>query len=171
MFKRLRKLSRRPLLLTAVLVLLLALIGFGLARNNKNDQTTTTGGGALTPATSEEKQEAEQHKDQIVEEQRNQTTTPSSDTKNVSVVITSATSTDVRGYTSGVFEDGGTCKASATKGSQTVTKTSTGFKNVSYTTCSPIYWDSPLGSGSWTINLSYKSATAQGSTSQTFDVK
>src|SRR3989338_2205643 len=171
MFKRLKKLTRQPLLLTAVLVLLLALIGFGLTRNNKNDQATTTTGGNLTPATSEEKQEAENRKDQIVEGQRNQTATPSLGTKNVSVVITNATLTDMRGYASGVFEDGGTCTATATKGSQTVTKTSTGFKNVSYTSCSPIYWDSPLGNGSWTINLSYKSTTAQGSASQTIEVK
>lgn len=153
----------------ALLILLLA--GFGWAHWHKPSPTTTTGAGNLTPATAVEKQETADHKDQIIEEQKNQTAPPSSSIKNVSVVITGATSTDVRGYASGVFEDGGTCTATATKGSQTITKTSAGFKNVSYTSCLPIYWDSPLARGSWTINLSYKSATAQGSNGQTIEVK
>jgi len=171
MFKRLRKLSRRPLLLTVVLVLLLALIGFGLARDNKNDQSPATSDGAPSPPTSEEKQAAEQRKDEIVEEQKQPNSSQSSGIKNVTVVITSVTSTDVRGYTSGVFEDGGTCSATATKGSQTFAQTSSGFANVSYTQCTPINWSNPLSKGSWLVNLSYRSTTAQGSTSQTIEVK
>ncbi len=171
MFKRLRKLSRRPLLLTVVLVLLLALIGFGLARDNKNDQSANSSDGNLNSPTSEEKQAADNRKDEIVEEQKQQNSSQSSEIKNVTVVITSATSTDVRGYTSGVFEDGGTCSATATKGSQTFSQTSSGFANVSYTQCTPINWSSPLSKGSWLVNLSYRSTTAQGSTSQTIEVK
>ena len=164
--------SRRTILLSAVVLVFLILAGFGLARRaGDTNQSGAAGTGSLDPATAAEKQEAADRKDQVVEEQRNQTATPSLGIKNVGVVITSATSTDVRGYTSGVFEDGGICTATATKGSQTITKTSTGFKNVSYTSCSPIYWGSTLGNGNWTINLSYKSAAAQGSTSQTIEVK
>ncbi len=154
---------------SAVLILLLA--GFGWAHwHNKSSPTTTTGD-TLSPATAAEQQAAADSKNKIVQDQKNQAPTPSSSTKNVNVIITSATSTDVRGYAYGIFEDGGTCTATATKGSQTITKTSVGSKNVSYTSCAPIYWDSPLALGSWVINLSYKSATAQGSTSQTIEVK
>src|SRR3989338_7311668 len=87
MFKRLRKLSRRPLLLTVVLVLFLALIGFGLVRDNNNDQIPATSDGSLNSPTSEEKQAAEQRKDEIVEEQKQPNNSQSSGIKNVTVVI------------------------------------------------------------------------------------
>ncbi len=158
-------------MLGAGVLLILLLAGFGWAHwHNKSSPTTTTGGN-LSPTTAAEQQAATDTKNKIVQDQKNQAATPSVGTKNVSVVITSATSTDVRGYAYGVFEDGGTCTATATKGSQTFTKASVGFKNVSYTSCSPIHWDSSLTPGSWIINLSYKSATAQGSASQVIEVK
>lgn len=172
MAKITRKLSRKTLMLSAGVLLILLLTGLGWAYwHNKYAPTTPTTEGNLSPATAAEQQAAADTKNKIVQDQTNQAATPSAGTKNVSVVITSATSTDVRGYTYGVFEDAGTCTATATKGSQTFTKTSVGFKNVSYTSCSPIHWDPPLALGSWIINLSYKSATAQGSASQAIEVK
>lgn len=153
----------------ALLILLLA--GFGIAKvldDKPTKETTTTPSGALMPATEAEKQESEARKDQIVEEQKSQSSTQSG-TKTVTVVITDASSSGVRGYVQGVFEDGGTCTATATQGSQTLTKSSTGFENVSYTQCSPINWS--LSGGTWTVNLSYKSAAASGSASRTVEVR
>lgn len=177
-FLNLRTIKHRLLSLAVVLVVLVGGV-LAYSRFKDNPPASTTSGdksgqeskGNPSPPTAEEKQAGDTRKNQIVDEQKDQASSQNSSTKNVSVVITGATSTDVRGYTSGVFEDGGTCTATATKGSQAIIKTSAGSKNVSYTSCSPIYWDSPLGNGSWTINLSYKSTTAQGSASQTIEVK
>lgn len=175
-FLNLRPTKRQLLSLAVVLVILVVGVLVYSKLKDNTPASTTSGNksgqestGSLP--TAEEKQAGDTRKNQIVDEQKDQTSSQNSGTKNVSVIITGATSTDVRGYTSGVFEDGGICTATATRGSQAITKTSAGSKNVSYTSCSPIYWDSPLGNGSWIINLSYKSTTAQGSTSQTIEVK
>ncbi len=167
--KRLRKLTRSPLLLVAVLILFLAVLGLGLRHWHKTPPTTPTTGGSLSPPTATDKQAAVDRKDQIVQQQQNQSTAPASGTKSVTVVITEASSTSLKGYVQGVFEEGGTCTATATQGLQTVSKTSTGFQNVSYTQCAPISWS--LGSGTWMVNLSYKSATATGNSSKTIEVK
>jgi uncharacterized iron-regulated membrane protein len=166
--KKLKKLARRPLPLAVTLVLILIALGLGWVHwHNKSPQTTT--GGSLSPATTAEKQAAADHKDQIVQQQQNQSSPAASGTKSVTLVITEASSTGIKGYVQGVFEDGGTCTATATQGSQTVTKTSAGFANVSYTQCAPINWT--LGSGTWTVSLSYKSVSASGSASRTIEVK
>jgi hypothetical protein len=167
--RRLRKLTRSPLLLIAVLILFLAGLGLGLRHWHKISPSTATSGGSLSPPTSTDKQAAADRKDQIVQQQQNQSAAPASGTKTVTVVVTEASSSSVKGYVQGVFEEGGTCTATATQGSQTVNKTSTGFQNVSYTQCAPISWS--LGTGTWMVNLSYKSATAAGNSSKTIEVK
>lgn len=72
---------------------------------------------------------------------------------------------EVRGFVPQIYEDGGTCLATFTRGTQSVSKSSTGFKNVSYTTCPTITLarSSFPSSGDWTLILSYKSATSEGS--------
>ena len=173
MVRRRKKIDRRTVLLVAGALLTISLVGFAIARRDNNtDQGPINGtSGSLAPATTEEKQEAENRKDQIAQEQNNQSSSSTSGIKNVTVVITEANSTSVKGYIQGVFEDGGTCTATATKNSQTITKTSSGSDNVSYTQCTPINWSSPLSTGSWTINLAYKSAAVQGNTGKTIEVK
>ena len=171
MARRRKKFNRRAVLLITSAILILALAGFAIARrDNKTRSGSDDSNGNLTPATTEEKQESESRKDQIVQEQKNQPSSSAVGIKNVTVVVTEANSSTVKGYIQGVFEDGGTCTAIATQGSQTITKTSIAFANVSYTQCAPINWSSPLSSGSWTINLAYKSATAQGNTGKTIEV-
>lgn len=169
MAKRLKNLTRRRLWQALALVLVLAVLGLSWHHWHKSSPTTTPGG-SLSPATAAEKQAASDRKDQIVQEQKNQASSGAG-IKNVSVIITEASSTTVKGYVQGVFEDGGTCTATATQGSQSQSKTSTGFANVSYTQCAPISWSPALGSGNWTINLAYKSATAQGNITKTVEVK
>ncbi len=75
----------------------------------------------------------------------------------------------VSAYVSGVFEEGGTCKAIFTKSSHTaLSKSSKGFHNVSYTACAPIRIprsDFPVG-GSWYLKVSYKSPKAEGTSAQ-----
>ena len=126
-----------------------------------------------TPGTATEKKETEDNKDRIVNEQQ-QTPASSSDTgnkKTVTPIITSSTGS-VRGSVNGIFEEGGTCTATFKKSDTTLTRTSAGFQNVSYTQCAPIAInDGFLSPGTWSVTLSYSSATAEGtSQSQTVEV-
>lgn len=173
MAKRTKKLSRKNLVLGAGVLLVLLLAGLGWAHwhNKSTKPSTTSPSGSLSPPTAADKQAASDNKDQIVNNQTNQDNSSNTAIKNVTVVITDANSSGVRGYVQSVFEEGGTCTATATQGSQTVTKTSTGFENVSYTQCAPINWSSTLGVGNWTIALAYKSSDAAGSVSRTIEVK
>lgn len=171
MIRRLKKLNRKTLLLGAAILLFLVLASSGWVYWHKSSQPTITSGDDLSPAAAADKQEIADRKNQIVQDQKNQTSLQNSGTKNISVIITEASATDVRGYANGVFEDGGICTATATYGSQTFSRTSTGFGNVSYTQCAPINWNPPLSRGTWTVNLSYKSAMASGSVNQTIEVR
>jgi len=114
----------------------------------------------LAPATPQEKAESQQNKERIVQQQA--TTPPTTSTKkSVGVVITNASMTSVNAYVTGVFEDGGVCTATFTQGTTTITKTSTGFSNVSYTQCPPITPNLP-NTDPWSVTMSYSSATAEG---------
>lgn len=129
----------------------------------------------LAPPTKDEKKAVEDHKSDLVKQQSADNNTSSGSVAS-NVVITSPSSanplaTGVRAYVNGVFEETGTCTATATQGATSVTKTSAGFENVSYTQCAPIDWDSPLGSGKWTITVSYKSPATSSSQSVTIEVK
>lgn len=167
--KLIKKLKKRKKLLLIISSLLILVIGIFIyyQRNHPSTSSTPTGT-SLSPTTDAEKQATEAHKDQLG--QPGSSNGSSSTTKTLSVVITEATNSGVRGYVQGIFEEGGTCMATATQGSQTITKTSIGFENVSYTQCAPINWDSSLGKGSWTISLAYKSTNGQGTSSKTIEV-
>lgn len=172
-------LSRRRLVVLATVVLVLAGGGaYAIHRwrvNHVPPPTITGKDGkkiTLSPPTKQEKKDVEDHKSDLVKQQ----SAADSNTGSSNVVITSPSSanpsaTGVRAYVNGVFEEGGTCTATATQGTTSVTKSSAGFENVSYTQCAPIDWDSPLSNGKWTITVSYKSATASSSQSVTIEVK
>jgi hypothetical protein len=153
-------------------LVLLVLLGCGIyfAKSYFHRSTmtpVTPQGGNLATATEEEKQQAADNKDRIVEEQNNKpqptqnSPTPTPAKKQVTVTITNANKDTVNAYVSGIFEDGGTCTATFTQGSTVVTRTSTGFKNVSYTQCAPIAPNLPSG-GTWSVVVSYSSAAAEG---------
>ncbi len=169
--------SWRPKGLVALLAV--AILAYGLIhwyhKSHDHGVITTADGHqvALNPPTTQEKKAADSQKDQIVQDEKNRANSSNSNQpkKNVSVVITELSASSIKGYVQGVFEEGGTCTATAVQGSQVITKTSTGFQNVSYTQCAPISWGSPLGLGKWTVTLKYQSSTAEGSQSQTLEVK
>jgi hypothetical protein len=174
--KRFLSISRHYLLLLAAGIIILG--GAALAWHNSSDkpsapsnntpangsQLSPTSSGAdvnLNPPTAAQSADGQSHKDAIVQkdEQLKDGATQSSQ---ATVVITEKTNTEIRGYVSGVLEDNGTCTATAVKtGQQTVTASSTGFMNVSYTQCAPISWS--LAGNGWTITLAYKSATTAAS--------
>ncbi len=92
----------------------------------------------------------------------------SSNKKQVTPVITNASQSGqqitVNSYVSGIFEDGGTCTMTATKGSSIVTKTSKAFADATTTSCAPIFVDRSAfpGAGSWNVVVGYSSNSAEG---------
>src|SRR3990167_7976609 len=159
---RIRFTRRNMLLVALVLVLAVGGSAFAYTRLVDEESSATTGGAGsqpgyvnLDPPTEEEKQESEAHKQSLANDQGASTPTTPSGKKQVTPVITSASRSEVNAYVSGVFEDGGTCTATATKDSQTITKDSTGFTNVSYTSCPPIQMSLPAGT--WSVVVSYSS--------------
>jgi hypothetical protein len=165
--------STKIIISLAVVALIVAgLAGFLVIKDRGDKPTTSTGsqGTKFAPPTEEEKKEADANKEALVENQK-QLHDSSTQSPQASIVITEATSSGVRAYVTGVFEDGGICTATATKAGQTVTKTSAGFKNVSYTQCAPIDWGSTLGTGSWKVQVSYKSPSTEATSSKIIGVQ
>jgi hypothetical protein len=178
MFKAGQKLSLKSHRKRTVIIIIVAIIalgagGFALYRHNHPTSIKTPDGKTvkLKKATDEEKKQSDDNKSDIVKREdaiKQNAASPSGQTPST-VVITNASSSGVRAYVTGVFEEGGVCTATA-QGPQTITKTSAGFQNVSYTQCAPIDWDTPLGPGSWTITVSYKSAATSSTQSTTIEV-
>lgn len=165
-----QKLRKNKVLVLAALAVVLVggLVWFGLSRHKSStlspagsSSPQTSNGINYGPATQTEKQDSQNAKNQAVQ-QDSQPSSSSSGKKQVSVSVIYADRNSVRAQVTGVFENGGTCTAKATSPSEaTVTKTSTGVGNVSYTNCGLITW-SLSGAGPWTVTVSYDSATASG---------
>lgn len=126
-----------------------------------------------TPATNTDRADTETLKtDQPSNDTAGQTSNGSGQTnttqlKKVGVEITtySTAGVSVNGFATGVVEDGGTCTLTATAKSdgKVLTATHPGEANATNTTCGmTIIERSKFHSGSWTLVLSYKSATSQG---------
>lgn len=167
-----KKLKHRKIILgTAVLAAVtLITLGIYLVVNNRSNPTLTTQDGStveLKPASKTEKDQAEDNKSNIVKNdsliKENEST---SGLKTAEITITSANATTVNAYVKGIFEEGGTCTATAVNGATTYKQTSTGFANVSYTQCAPIDWPTSLGPGKWTITVRYVSNTATATTTK-----
>ena len=166
--------SRKLLLIIFLVVLATSLVWVLFVRNNTKKDTPTTNSNnqdiKYAPATPEEKKEAENKKNEIVKKQENQNNNiPTSGTKtNVIPTITNTTGS-INAYISGIFEEGGTCSAIFTKDTSSLSKTSVGFQNVSYTQCAPMNLESGfLSSGKWTVVVKYSSDKSEGVSSPQF---
>lgn len=159
---KIQGLSRtKKILLLVVLAVVVGAVGYGIWYKVA-DHPKPVGAGEINygPPTKTEKKETEQHKKDLESQQ----SSSDSQTGQATVVITYLSTTEARGYVSGVFEDGGTCTLTLTKGTTKVSGTSTGISDVNKTTCGPISIQSgQLTSGDWNAVLSYKSDTASGS--------
>lgn len=167
-----------------ILVVILLVIGLAAAyyftNHDKNTSgkgsgqpTTNIGGINYGPPTEQDKAEADQRK-QTLQNQSGSTATQSSGnatsvTTQAAVTITfvnySNSAVQAAGFVGNVFEDGGNCTLTISKGSSKVSATSTGFKDVNKTTCPPITINRsqiPQG-GDWSAILSYNSSKASGS--------
>ncbi len=162
-----RKISSRkkylsnPMLIALVLVLV-AGAGAYLYKSKiakpKNQPDPAKSNVNYSPPTEEEKNPA---RDQPVKPE--QISTPEGPKNKVIPSITSADKQEVRAFVAGINEEGGTCTATVTMGSQSVTATSQGFSNVNYTSCPAMKFSSPLKAGKWSVTVSYRSATSEGS--------
>jgi hypothetical protein len=159
---KLSRIGKKKIIIGLVVVVL---AGGGTAvwalTRNDNPKPLKVGEVNYGPPTKAEKKETDEHKKQLEDDQNNQST----DSKpKIGVVITYLSKTEARGYATGVFEDGGTCTLTLTKGSAKITGTSTGIMDVNKTTCGPISIDqNQLTPGDWTAVLSYSSASGSGS--------
>lgn len=159
--------SRRLVGFAIVVIVLLIALGFTLAhRRNEAAKDKDAAATNLNSPTVAEKTETEKHKDDLANVSPGSdtgNTTPSGQKKSVKPVITDVSDNAIRAYVSSVFEEGGTCTATFTKDGTTLTKTSAGFKNVSYTQCTPIEYENGfLSSGKWSVTVKYNSTSAEG---------
>lgn len=132
------------------------------------DKTSTGHDVNLSPPTPEEQQAGNEAKEELTNKDGTpEPTTPSGTAKAdpfITFVGQEGDTVEVTGYVGGVFEEGGTCKATFTKGSLTVTADSKGFQDASHTTCTPISVPRANFSqaGTWNVVLSYSSTKATG---------
>lgn len=163
--------SKRKLLISLLVIFVLAVIVLILEKaqvinlyENKGDSAQGTDEAIdFGPPTEQEKQAGDNAKEQIIQKEAQQNANQNqSGLKNVTPVITYSGRDEVNAYVPGIFEEDGVCSALFTQGQTSVTRSSTGFANVSDTQCEPIYPDLPNAS-SWSVVVSYKSATSVGS--------
>ncbi|CAN5402529.1 hypothetical protein BH10PAT3_BH10PAT3_4000 [soil metagenome] len=172
--KRTTKSRNKRLFIIAPLILVI-IIGLVLLIARKSDKVNESAGAKqtdtttepnninLNPPTEADAEEAQAHKDDLAKQQIT-TPVPSTSKKKVTPVVSGADKNSVSAYVLGIFEDGGTCTTSITQGSQTFTRSSSGFENSSYTQCMPIDISSGMidGTKKWTLTVSYTSALAEG---------
>ena len=166
---KIKRVSKKPIIILAVLLLILAVGSYYLLRKDSSKPTPASNPAGvektdLSPATEQEKKAAEQHKEDLSRPTPQPATTPSGK-KQIQPVITNANVNGVSAYVGGIFEESGTCTATFTMGNQKFTRSSVGFQNATNTGCTPINLtrsDFPA-SGSWLVIISYTSNTAEGS--------
>lgn len=168
---------RKILLIVAALLF----IGGGLLARHLGPSNAT---GQSTAEKAAEKKDVDQNKSSLPAEKESQAgqtdNLSASSNGNINVIITYAAenekSVQVSSYVAGIFEDGGTCTLTLTKGSMVVTRTNTSVADATHTTCPTFTIDnssnSVLDPGSWQAVVSYKSVSHSGqSDSKTIEVQ
>lgn len=153
--------SRRRFVVLSLIVLLAVGLGLVLLAKDSTDKPS-----GQTAVTEQEKKETEQHKENLPDANSSPSSNASGNSeqkKTVKPTITDTSNNSIKSYVSGIFEDGGTCTATFTQAGRTLTKSSTGFENVSYTQCAPIDFEAGfLSTGKWSVTVKYSSAIAEG---------
>lgn len=167
-----KKKSYRPWLIAVAVIAILAIVSFfsllkagWLKGDSDPSKESTTSNINFSPPTPEEKQAANDQKQSTGQVETNPT--PNSGNKKVvKPIIVSAAGDSLRGFVPGIVENGGTCTAIFTNGTQTVTKTSSSIANAQNTTCTPLdYSGSSIGPG-WKVILHYDSTTSSGASDE-----
>jgi hypothetical protein len=180
---RARKVNKKILLLILLVVLLVG--GFFVYRHfsskPKSGSPVKTSLPAeqkvdLSPATQQDTEDVNQHKEDLSKNDQSNSS-QGADLKSVSLVIVDAAQYDqqveVRAYVAGVVENGGTCTYTFTSGSSKVTKQTKAVADATTTRCPTLdVAKSEFSVGNWSVSVSYKSLTAQGTSSaKSFEVK
>lgn len=168
--RRTKRFNRRPIIVALIIIALLLAAALGLTYKRHLDSNPTDYGKKphidYNPATKEEKADSEQHKEDSTKKEDTPTATR---TITVTPVIVDASQygnqIEVRAYTGGVFEDGGTCTITFTKDTLKITKQVPASKDATTTRCTNLTVDRTEFSqpGQWTTVVTYSSSTAQGS--------
>lgn len=178
--KRTKRFNRRPIIVALIIIFLLATAAVGLVYKSHLDSDPTGYGKEpqidYSPATEEEKADSEQRKKDT--SQKADTPPATGATISVTPVIVDASQygdqVEVRAYTSGIFEEGGTCTITFTKGTLKITKQVPASEDATTTRCTNLNVSRTEFSqpGQWTTVVSYSSPTAQGSSqARTFEVQ
>jgi hypothetical protein len=179
-----KRIKKQLVLLSALVVLIGISAYLLLSKPKHNEQVTATNTTSsptinMKPATEQEKQAAEDHKNQLLNDAGN-TATSSGQKKTVTPVISyiglNGQQIEIDSFVGGVREDGADCTATLTSqdGQEVVTEKSVSFKDATTTSCTPIYIarSKLLKTGTWSVVVSYSSATAQGkSEPKTLEIK
>lgn len=138
--------------------------------NSNSDQPVVQPGEInYNPPTEQEQHAADEHKESLTKDQ-DQPSNPNPSIPNpqtgskkaVKPVIIRTGGGEVAGFVPGIVENGGTCTATFTNGSNTITKTSQGFANASSTNCTPISYAGSGVEAGWSVTLAYNSNASEG---------
>lgn len=174
--KKRRYHNKNILIATSAVFAIVVVGGFYYAKiyksNNSSvpaDQTSQLDGEInLSPPTEEEKLAADEAKQKIVS-QEEQNSSNATESKQVTPVISSYGYIDnaifVSAFIPGIYEEGGICTLSLSKGSTSITRQTSGTKDATTTRCQnfSVPYEEGLSSGAWSASISYSSATANGS--------
>ncbi len=177
-YKHGQKKAKNKKLIVAGLVLLIVILGLSAnwyrSRNSSQPGTDIDPPGTekidLSPPTEADKQAVDENKERIARQEDSSSQAPTSGIAVTPTIVDASYYSqeqvfELSAFVSGVFESTGVCKVTLTKGSTVITRESAGFKNSSYTSCTPISIPRANfpSSGEWSVLVSYTSPTAQGS--------
>lgn len=161
-----------------VALLVLSIVAIGAIMFKKSTTTQQQSGGNTTngqsnslqddtinfgPPTKQEQEETQNHKEKIA---NNPTSENIDGKKQVTPMIAYIDTESIGAYVPGIFEDGGVCTATLSKGASTISRSSAGFANASYTQCEPINITGIHIDNSWSVVVRYESTSAQGASEQ-----
>lgn len=165
--------NKNKKIISIVLVFALIIVLVLFISNNKNEaskptnQPTSSADGDInfSAPSEEDNKNTEARKQEIIEKSQNPSANPSG--ANVQPIITYSekygNDVETAAYVQGVSEEGGTCTATYSKNGQSKEAKVTAFANSGATNCPPmIISASSLGSGTWQVKVTYKSATRSG---------
>ena len=186
-FRNLSKNKKKRTIFAVISLVIIVLGSFIMYRYfNTNPETPATAKKKgsdivnLNGPTDKEKKSGDGAKDKIIEDEkaRNQPTSPTSNgKKSITPTLTYAQQYDqqveVGAYISSIFEDGGVCKLTLTKGTAAQTTQVDAVKGASSVDCPVMVISrSKLEAGSWQASVAYTSSSSGGSSlSRTVEVK
>jgi hypothetical protein len=173
------KLQRIPKTLVILVLLILSTLTYSAYRySNKSDnlaqETPTIAQESqnidFSPATEEDKLDVDSRK--IGHDSSSQPTTPPNTLKTVTPVIVGSNNSSpvsVRSYVSGVIESGGICTLTLTNSTSTLTAEGKASAGPQTTDCPELSIET-TAPGTWRAQISYKSPTSQGTSSQDWEI-